>query len=376
MYKAISGSLGAKLFISYLVVIVVGVAVLTIATELAVPRSFDRHMASMGQMMSSMGPNMMGDDLFSNFRAAVTESLLIASVAAVLVAISASILISRRVAAPIHDMKAATSRIADGEYQERVPIHGPPDVEYMDELAQLAVSFNQMASKLERTEVMRSELIGDVAHELRTPLSTIKGSMEGLIDGVVQPTPEVYHQIFLEADRLQRLVFDLQELSRVEAGAYELQLNRAVLKQLIVSAVDRLQAQFDEKGVALEIHMTEPSPEVEVDEDRIGQVLLNLIGNALQYTPPGGRVRVFGEHRGDVAHIRIEDTGIGIPNESLAHVFTRFYRVEKSRARTAGGSGIGLTISKHWIEAHGGTIHADSAGSNRGSTFTIELPLA
>ena len=375
MLKTIRRRLGAKLFVSYLVVIVVGVAVLSIAAELAIPRSFDRHMAMMGQMMGGMSSGM-GADLFSNFRAAVTESLFIAAAAALFVAVVASIFVSRRVVAPVRSMTAATSRIAEGLYQERVDIPGTQNIDEMDELGQLAVSFNQMAAKLEHTETMRRELIGDVAHELRTPLSTIKGSMEGLIDGVVAPTPETYHQIYLEADRLQRLVRDLQELSRVEAGAYQLELRTVSLKELIDSAVKRLRGQFDDKKVRLEAELLQPVPQVRVDVDRMGQVLLNLLGNALQFTPTGGSVRVVGERVGERAEIRVEDTGIGIAREKLPEIFTRFYRVEKSRARSGGGSGIGLTIAKHWVEAHDGSLRADSPGLDGGSTFTVQLPLA
>ncbi|MFV1859222.1 MAG: sensor histidine kinase [Anaerolineales bacterium] len=376
MLKAIRSHLGLKLFVSYLVVIVVGVAVLATAAELAIPRSFDRHLASMGQIMGDMMSGMSGANLFSSYRAAVTESLLVAALAASVVAVVASIFVSRRVVAPVRSMMAATSRIAEGHYHERLAIAGNLQADEMDELAQLAVSFNQMAAKLDQTEAMRRELIGDVAHELRTPLSTIKGSMEGLIDGVVQPSPEVYHQIYLEADRLQRLVTDLQELSRVEAGAYRLELKTIDLEDLIDGVIARLQGQFDEKGVKLEKELEGPLPQVAVDEDRMGQVLLNLVGNALQFTPPGGRVRIVGERFADRAQIRVEDTGIGIPREYLPRVFTRFYRVEKSRARAGGGSGIGLTIAKHWVEAHGGSLRADSPGADGGSTFTIDLPLS
>jgi histidine kinase len=378
MLKAIRSRLGLKLFVSYLVVIVVGVAVLATAAELAVPRSFDRHLASMGQMMGSMMPGSsdIDGDLFTSYRAAVTESLLIAATAAFAVAVVVSSLVSRRVVAPIRSMMAATSRIAEGYYHERLAIPGKLQADEMDELAQLAVSFNQMAAKLDQTEIMRRELIGDVAHELRTPLSTIKGTVEGLIDGVVQPSPEVYHQIYLEADRLQRLVTDLQELSRVESGLYRLDLKTINLEDLIDGVTARLQGQYDEKGVTLEKKLVGPVPQIVVDEDRMGQVLLNLVGNALQFTTAGGQVRIVGEGLADRAQIRVEDTGIGIPRENLPHVFTRFYRVEKSRARAGGGSGIGLTIAKHWVEAHGGSLRADSPGANRGSTVTIDLPLS
>ncbi len=376
MLNAIRSHLGLKLFVSYLVVIVVGAAVLATAAELAIPRAFDRHMAPMGQMMGDMMSGTSGTDLFVSYRAAFTESLLIAAIAAFAVAVVVSIFVSRRVVAPVRSMMAATSRIAEGHYRERLAIPGNLQADEMDELAQLAVSFNQMAATLDQTETLRRELIGDVAHELRTPLSTIKGSMEGLIDGVVQPSPEAYHQIYLEVDRLQRLVSDLQELSRVEAGAYHLELKTIGLGDLIDGAIARLQDQYDEKGVTLEKELPSPIPQVVVDEDRMGQVLLNLVGNALQFTPAGGQVRIVGEGLADRAQIRVEDTGIGIPREYLPRVFTRFYRVEKSRARAGGGSGIGLTIAKHWVEAHGGSLLADSPGANSGSTFTVDLPLS
>jgi signal transduction histidine kinase len=349
--------------------------VLATTAELAIPRSFDRHLATMGQLMGDMMSGASSGDLFVSYRAAVTESLLIAAVAASAVAVVASIFVSRRVVAPIRSMMAATSRIAEGHYHERLAIAGNLQADEMDELAQLGVSFNQMAAKLDQTETLRRELIGDVAHELRTPLSTIKGSVEGLIDGVVQPSPEVYHQIYLEADRLQRLVTDLQELSRVEAGAYRLELATIGLGDLIDGVIARLQGQFDEKGVMLEVELVGPVPQVVVDEDRMGQVLLNLVGNALQFTPAGGTVRIVGESLADRAQIQVIDTGIGIPSEYLPNVFTRFYRVDKSRARSGGGSGIGLTISKYWVEAHGGSLLAESPGASRGSTFTVDLPL-
>ena len=148
------------------------------------------------------------------------------------------------------------------------------------------------------------------------------------------------------------------------------------MEDLIDGVVARLRGQYDEKGVTLEKELVGPVPQIVVDEDRMGQVLLNLVGNALQFTPADGKVRVVGEGLADRAQIRVEDAGIGISSEYLSHVFTRFYRVEKSRARAGGGSGIGLTIAKHWVEAHGGSLRVDSPGTNRGSTFTIDLPLA
>jgi signal transduction histidine kinase len=270
----------------------------------------------------------------------------------------------------------ASRRIAEGHYYERVEVPGDPTRDELDELARLALSFNLMAAQLEQTEATRRELIGNVAHELRTPLATIKGSMEGLIDGVLPTDASTYQQIYREADRLQRLVTDLQELSRIESGAFELNIQPVPVRHLVEATVARLGRQFEEKDVALGIDLPADLPPVQADEDRIGQVLLNLVGNALQYTATGGQVRVSARRQGAEVHVSVRDTGVGIAAEHLLLIFTRFYRVDKSRARIGGGSGIGLTIAKHLVEAHRGRIIAQSPGPGQGSTFTFTLPIA
>ncbi len=375
MVKRIRRHLGRKLFLSYLIVILVGTVVLASAAEFLVPNAFDRHMAAMAVIMGNMAPEM-ELDLFTNFRSAVNEALALAALAAFLVAIVVSLFVSRRIVAPVREMMVASRRIANGHYGERVEVPGASNQEELDEMAQLAVSFNQMASKLEQIEATRRELIGNVAHELRTPLTTIKGSMEGLIDGVLPPEAPTFQQIHREADRLQRLVTDLQELSRVEAGAFELNLRPLRVRDLVEATATRLGRQFEEKSVVLEIDLNADLPPVPADEDRIGQVLLNLLGNALQYTPAGGKVRVTACRQGAEICISVSDTGAGIPAEHLSLIFTRFYRVDKSRARGGGGSGIGLTVARHLVEAQGGRIWAESPGPGQGSTFTFRLPLA
>jgi len=315
-------------------------------------------------------------DLFTNFRNAVNAALGPATVAAFVAAIAVSIFVSRQVVAPIQQMMIASKRIAEGHYKERVEIPGELAKDHVDELAQLALSFNQMASKLEHTEAMRRDLIGNVAHELRTPLTTIQGSMEGLMDGVLTADAQTYQRIYLETNRLQRLVNDLQELSRVEAGAVELNLALHNIADLVEATLSRMGRQFEEKGVILETVVPADLALVSVDEDRIGQVLLNLLGNALQYTPAGGKVQIRVRQEINEVLISISDTGVGIPVEHLPNIFTRFYRVDSSRSRAGGGSGIGLTIAKHLTEAHGGRVWAESPGADQGSTFTFTLPIA
>ena len=379
MLSYIRRHLGIKLFISYLTVILVGVIVLATTAEFVVPSAFDRHLAAMSAMMSPM----MGDsttnlelDLFNNFRAAVTEAMILAALASSVVAVLVSLLVSRQVVAPVQEMMLASQRISEGHYNERVQVTGDVSKDELDELSQLALRFNRMAASLEQTEVMRRQLIADVTHELRTPLTAVKGSMEGLIDGVLPADEDTFQQIISEAARLQRLVNDLQELSRVEAGAYELNIHSYRVSDLLAATEARLRHQFEEKDVILKITLPNDLPQVLADEDRIGQVLLNLAGNALQYTPPGGKVQVTAAAQRGEVYIAVSDSGMGIPAEHLPHLFTRFYRVDKSRSRAGGGSGIGLTIAKYLVEAQGGSIWAQSEGAGRGSTFTFSLPTA
>jgi two-component system sensor histidine kinase BaeS len=374
MFRKIRRHLGIKFFISYFVVILMGIIVLVSATQFTVPNAFNRHMA---EMTAAMGPEAseLEADLYRNFQNAVTESLVFSAAAAFIFAIVVSLFVTRQVVAPIRRIRKASQYIAEGHYSERVQIPGSTEKNEMDELAQLSMSFNQMTLRLEQAETLRKQLIGDLAHELRTPLSTIKGSLEGLIDGVLPANKDSFHQIYQEAERLQLLVNDLQDLNRVESGAYQLNLAPVDLKNLLELTGSRLERQFQDKGVALGFDFPEALPEVRGDRDRLGQVFMNIIGNSLQYTPAGGKVDILGQIRGGEVEIVIQDTGIGIAEEHLPHIFTRFYRVDKSRSRAGGGSGIGLTIAKSLVESHGGRIRADSPGLGMGSIFTVQLPI-
>jgi histidine kinase len=379
--KTIRQHLGWKLFLSYVIVIVVGVVSLAVTAELHTPSAINRHMAQMAAMMSS--DTSMMTDLTESFSRTVNEVLLVAALLAFVTAVLVSTFITRRIVQPVQAMKAASQRIADGRYDERVQVSGD------DELAELGRSFNRMAHELAQTEERRRQLIGDVAHELRTPLSNIKSVMEGLQDGVLPSDPKTFASVEQEVNRLQRLARDLEELSKAEAGQIQLekeQVNPAVLAETVVA---RLRPQFTDKQVTLNTEISSELPPIKVDPARITQVLLNLLGNALQYTPSGGRVTIQGtvtnkqfsedrEHclpNSDICLlITVTDTGIGLTTDQLPHIFERFYRVDKSRSRAGGGSGIGLTISKHLVEAHDGRLIATSPGLNQGSTFTIILP--
>src|SRR5512138_1630006 len=242
--------------------------------------------------------------LYADFRASFNEALLYAALAATIVAVVLSLYLSRSVIAPMQAISLASQRIAEGHYEERVQVQGE------DELAQLAVRFNQMAEKLSQVESMRRRLIGDVSHELRTPLTAIKGSMEGLMDGILPATQETYEQIHTEADRLNRLVDDLQELSRVESHAYELDIRPAEVSTIVQTVTKRLASQAESKRISLDLDLAPNLPRVLGDEGRLVQVLTNLTGNALQYTPEHGKITIAAQPAGGEVQISVRDTGM------------------------------------------------------------------
>jgi len=285
------------------------------------------------------------------------------------VAIGVSLFVTHRIVKPIESIERATREIAAGNYAQRAPVYSE------DELGRLAQSFNRMAETLESIEQRRMMLIGDVSHELRTPLTNLRSILEGLSDGVFSLTPETLALMAREVQRMERLIYDLHELSRAEAGQIHIEFQAIHIETILRETCKRLEPQFQAKEVDLIYEPLPSLPPICADPQRLMQVFTNIIGNALQYTPPGGRVWVRLHRTATHVQIAVQDTGIGIPSEHLPHIFERFYRVDKSRSRASGGSGIGLTISKHLVELHGGRITAQSQGVGCGSTFKIELPL-
>ncbi|MEI7644528.1 MAG: ATP-binding protein [Chloroflexales bacterium] len=367
------GGLRARLLLAHLIVIAAGAVTLFAVTLVTAPTLHDRLMVAVlgpGHTVAQ-NPDMAAMEQATSaiFQTATQQALLLSGGAAILVAVAVSLLISTRIVTPVRQMLTASRRIAAGHYAERVPAHGS------DELAALAAQFNTMAGELEATERRRVALIGDVAHELRTPLATIKGYIEGVLDGVVTPSDETWALMHDEVGRLTRLVRDLQELSRAEAKQLALHPRMIAFDTLITQAVARLAPQYAEKGVTLASAVPADLPMVELDPDRMLQVLVNLLGNALRATPAGGRVAVAAQHAGAAVTVTVTDTGIGIDSAHLPHLFERFYRVDPARSRRLGGHGIGLTISKSLVEAHGGQIWAASDGLGAGATFGFTLPL-
>ncbi len=373
---AVRNRLGWKLFLSYLVIVLVGVAVLAGTAELLMPVALAPHVARMRALFGN-NPGL-DRDLYENFSTAINEVLVVAAAAAALAAAGVSLFVARRIVVPVRAMMEASQSIAAGDYHRRVRLSGtyPDGQANGDELMGLGAAFNRMAEVLEETEQRRMELIGNVAHELRTPLASLRSMTEGLADGVLLPDSDTWSGIEQELERLQRLVSDLEELSRAEAGQIPLDRHPVPPAELIETTARRLEPQFEAKDVALAVELSPDLPPVQADFARAVQILTNLVGNALQYTASGGRVTIRAERRSREVAFVIADTGIGIAPEHLPHVFERFYRIDKSRARVGGGSGIGLTIARHLVEAHGGQIWAESAGPGQGSTFTFTLPVA
>jgi signal transduction histidine kinase len=369
----IRGSLQARLFLAHLLVIAVGVVTLFAATLSIAPTLFDRLMTTMmGPDASSMGGMMAGmaETTTQAFRAAMLQALLVSAGAATLAAVAVSLFVSTRIVIPLQRLLAASRRITAGHYAERVPASAA------DELGALAAQFNTMAAELELAERRRVALIGDIAHELRTPLATIEGYTEGLLDGVVEPGDATWALLHDEAGRLRRLVQDLQELSRAEARQLPLHPRACAPSELVAQALARIAPQFAEKSITLTSAVAVDLPMVQADPDRLIQVLINLLGNALRYTPAGGAVRISAERVATMVAFHVSDTGIGIAPEHVPQLFERFYRVDRARSRALGGSGIGLTIAKAIVEAHDGSIWAYSAGPGQGATFSLSLPIA
>ena len=369
MKRLREGGLFARLFVSYLLVILVGgVTLLSVGLALG-PLLLEGHLSSMGLSSHDLAPGTqtMLADLRSSYTQALGGALLWAGVASAGVAGAVSLFVTLQVTRPLERMQRAARRIAAGRYDERLDVGAPGEV------GALALSFNEVAAALEASEARRVELIGNVAHEFRTPLASLRGYLEGLEDGLFAPDAETFGATERLLARLERLVTDLSLLSRVEAGREPLNPEQVSLESICLSALSALRPPFTAKGVGLHCRPIPPSLQVLADPARTAQVLTNLLTNALKHTPPGGEVVLWADADAAKATMHVRDTGEGIPKEALPHIFMRFYRADK--ARGDGGSGIGLTIAKHFVEAQGGTLHAESC-VGEGSHFWFTLPRA
>lgn len=304
-----------------------------------------------------------------DFLSVVNHSLWLVIVAAWLLALVLTLTFSNTILRPVSELTRIARRMEQGDLSQRVKIRAK------DEIGKLAHAFNTMADSLARSEELRRNMVSDIAHELRTPLTNIRGYLEGLKDHVVDPTHDIIVSLYEESLLLSRLVADLQELSLAEAGQLHLIRKPLVLEETITKAMSSLQLQANTKQLLLSTDLPPHLPKVMADAERTGQILRNLLNNAIIHTPPGGEIIVRARAGYDEVIVSVQDSGKGIPAEHLPNIFERFYRADASRSRATGGSGLGLAIVKQMVEAQHGRIEVTSSPVS-GSCFTFTLPLA
>jgi len=364
--------LSTRLFLSYVVVILAGAATMFVVGTVVTRSVYENRLGGFG-----LGRGRVRQDRISqsDLETVLDESLMPALAAGATAALVAAALVAwfvgRRLLRPLDEVRDATRRMAEGDYSVRVPV--PAETE----LASLAHDVNELGDHLATTEQRRTRLLAEVTHELRTPITVIRGQMEGLIDGVIEPTAEVYVAVTDEASRVQRLVEDLTTLSRSEEGTLQIDLAALDLAEVAVEAAERLRPQFDHSGVRLE---TDPTSDVVLpvrgDRDRLTQIVTNLLGNALAHTPTDGTVTLTAGREASMSWIDVDDTGPGIEPGERERIFDRFYRGPDANGTNRQGRGLGLTIARSLARAHGGDVTVMPARSGTGATFRVTIPAA
>ncbi len=328
----------------------------------------DTGLLASGPRVQPSGPEQVREPLVSRVAATVNKSLLLAGLAVGAVGIVLIAFISRRILAPVQALGGAAQRLGQGDLGQRVPASGP------SEIRDLGNTFNTMAENLQAAELQRRNLAADVAHELRTPLSNIQGYLDAVHDGLLQPDQATIATVRQQTTLLVALVEDLRLLALAEAGSLALQIRPESLQDLLDASIEAFRPRAEAKDIRLVLDIAGGLTEVALDRTRISQVVGNLLENAIVNTPEGGVVTVTAETGPSAATISVSDTGPGITPEDVDKVFDRFYRVDPSRSRATGGAGLGLTIARQLIEAHGGAIWVDSV-IGPGATFIFTLPL-
>lgn len=358
--------LRSRLFLSHLLIMIVGISSIVIIGKVSSPRFFVLRLEELEGRGFYL--RYARTELVRGFETAWYRGTFWSVVVSTTAAGGLSYWVSKRIMQRLAEMEQITQKFAAGHLEARLPTSDIP------ELNRLSASFNRMATSLEGVEQRRRELISDLTHELRTPLTVIRGYLEELADGEIEPSEDIYLRLARETKRLERLVNDLQELSKAEAGYLAINLKQVNLRPLLESLVEKFADQILEDGPIMQLECPPQLPLVLADIDRTEQVLVNLLGNALRYTEQGFiTLRTWNEP--GKLWIAVDDTGIGIAPEDLPHVFERFFRADRSRARHSGGTGIGLAISRRLVELQGGEIAVESQ-LGKGSTFRFCLPLA
>jgi two-component system, OmpR family, sensor histidine kinase BaeS len=357
----------ARLAVAFVLVATVALLTAGIIGTFIAPSLFHHHLHEALPRVST-DVLVHADDAFASaYGVSLGVALFIASASSV----AAGAYLARRLARSVAPLATAAEQLAAGRYDVRAT--GPS---WGHELEQVTAAFNDMADRLERTETTRRRLFTDLAHEMRTPVATLTAYLDGVQDGVTAFDEDTVAVLRAEVSRLARLAEDMSVLSRAEEGQLSLAREPLDPRQLVESAVKAAAERYATAAVELRTDIQPGMPPVAGDADRLGQVLANLLGNALRHTPAGGTVTVQASTvDSHSVRIRVVDTGTGIAAEDLPHVFERFYRAGSARDRATGGSGIGLTITRAIVEAHGGRVHATSGGAEDGTTLTVLLPL-
>lgn len=313
-----------------------------------------------------VGPTGDRSDIESNFLRVVNRSILLSAVGASVLALLLGLALAGTITRPVREMTQATEAIASGELGLQVPVRTE------DELGQLAVSLNQMSADLARSSQLRQQMTADIAHDLRTPLSVILGYTEALSDGKLTGRPETYQAMHTQAKQLNRLIEDLRTLSLADAGQLALEPVEVAPCELLEQVKRAYEQQAFAEGLTLTVECASGLPPVRVDLDRFGQVLGNLVSNAIHHTPAGGHIELSAALNGDRVRLSVRDTGPGITPEEQSRIFDRFYRGDAAR-QADGSSGLGLAIARSIVEAHKGVLSVDSP-SGQGASFHIDLP--
>ncbi|KUG52604.1 histidine kinase [Kocuria rosea subsp. polaris] len=358
--------LASRFFLAQAIVVAASILAAVVVASLAGPPIFHEHLVIAGRAADS--PELLHVE--RAYRDASVITLGVALGTALVCAAAVTWFFTRRLRRPLSALTEAARGVARGRYDSRVPALAAGA-----EVDAVAASFNAMAERLERTEELRRRMLSDLAHEMRTPISVLTVYCEALQDGVAHWDESTGELVADQLGRLTRLVEDIHDVSRAEEGRIDLDRTELPAGEPARSAAEAQREAYAAKGVRLVLDIDDDAGVVEVDRQRMGQVLGNLLTNALRHTPPGGQV-VLGVSRrgpGRVA-VRVADTGDGIAAENLSRVFERFWRGDSARDRDSGGSGIGLTIARALVEAHGGTLTVTSPGPGAGAVFTVELP--